>query len=348
MEFGSFLAGHWMDHSKCATQFYDELIEQAVLADELGYDQVWIAEHYIVDYIAIPDPFQLVHLMLARTKRIKLGITVIILRNYHPIKLAAQLAMMDIVSKQRFSCALGRGASGHELRQMELEMTQEESREYFHEHLMVMSKLWKSRTSVAHRGKFLNFENSCIMPPPITAEPPFYLAGLSPSSIRLGVSHCSEAKNPPAVICSPFREPFSHVASCHQAFADALNEYGYARSDGRFAINRSTYVAETDTKAWEVMPSVLNMHRGLVRMLSDEEIIKDGIMHYDPLDDEPQQQEMFENCLFGSPDTVREKLRRYHDLGVDHFSAYINMGQPHEMVMRSIELFAKEVIPAFR
>ena len=79
---------------------------------------MWIAEHDIVDYITVPDPFQLALLIARHTKRIKVGTAVIILRNYHPIKLAVQIAMIDVLTKHRFVAALGRGASGHELRQM--------------------------------------------------------------------------------------------------------------------------------------------------------------------------------------------------------------------------------------
>ena len=348
MEFGVFLAGHWMDKSRSANEFYAELVEQAVYADALGFDQVWIAEHYIVDYIAVPDPFQLATIIVERTQRIKVSTAVIILRNYHPIKLAAQIAMIDVLSNQRFVAALGRGASGHELHEMELEMTQEESREFYHEHVSAMSKLWHSRKSVSHRGRHFQFDNSCIMPPPLSEHPPFYLVGLSPPSIRMSVNQCKESGIPPNVICSPFREPFSHVEACHAAYAEALAESGYAREEGMFAINRSTYVTDTDEQAHEIMPTVRNMHRGLVRMLSNEEIIEDGVMRYDPVDNEPSGQEIFDNCVFGSPATVREKVREYEALGINHFSAYMNMGQAHEMVMGSLERFAREVMPAFR
>ena len=71
-------------------------------------------------------------------------------------------------------------------------------------------------------------------------------------------------------------------------------------------------------------------------------------MQYDPVSGEPTQQEMFDNCLIGSPETVREKLRPYVDLGIDHLCAYQHMGQSHDMVMRSMKLFAEEVMPTFR
>ena len=49
MEFGVFIPGHWMDHSKSAKQLYDEMLAEAVFADELGFDNVWFAEHYAID-----------------------------------------------------------------------------------------------------------------------------------------------------------------------------------------------------------------------------------------------------------------------------------------------------------
>ena len=83
-------------------------------------------------------------------------------------------------------------------------------------------------------------------------------------------------------------------------------------------------------------------------MLSNQEIIEDGVMRYDPVDDEPSEEEIFDNCVFGGAATVIEKLRAYERLGVNHFSAYMNMGQSHEMVMGSLERFGKHVMPAFR
>jgi len=52
--------------------------------------------------------------------------------------------------------------------------------------------------------------------------------------------------------------------------------------------------------------------------------------------------------VFGSPATVREKIGHYQEMGLDHFSAYMNMVQSHEMVMRSLGLFGKQVMSAFR
>lgn len=347
MEFGVFIPGHWMDHSKSAKQLYDEMLAEAVFADELGFDNVWFAEHYAIDYIAIPDPIQMVTAVFERTDRIRAGVAVHILRNHHPIKLAAEIAQLDVMYGGRFHTVLGRGASGYEFRQMELGQSLEDSIAYFQEHLMVMSKLWKCRESQAHSGRFFNFDSTAIIPPPLTPQPPFYLAAVSPASVKFQVGYCHEAGNPIRVMHSPFREDMDSVRERLDAFTDAVKAVGAQRKDTMFGINRVAYVAPTDEEAWEIMPTLTDLHRGLVRMLSDKEIIENGIMSYEPVANEPSHQEMFDNCLIGSPETVRKKVQKYYDLGVDHLIAYVHMGQPHDRVMRSMELFATQVMPEF-
>jgi hypothetical protein len=64
--------------------------------------------------------------------------------------------------------------------------------------------------------------------------------------------------------------------------------------------------------------------------------------------DEPELEQMHANIAFGEVEEVRKKLARYAELGVDVFSAWHNVGQPHERVVRSMELFAKEIMPELR
>ena len=129
MEFGVFIPGHWIDHSKEAKQLYDEMLAEAMRADQLGFETVWLAEHYAIDYIAIPDPLQLATRIFEHTSRINVGVAVLILRNHHPIKLAAELSQIDVMFDGRFEAALGRGASGFELRQMQFDMEEAVSRQ---------------------------------------------------------------------------------------------------------------------------------------------------------------------------------------------------------------------------
>ena len=347
MEFGVFIPGHWMDHGKSAKQLYEEMLAEAAFADELGFDQVWLAEHYAIDYIAIPDPLQLATRIFERTERIKAGVAVLIVRNHHPIKLAAELSQLDVMFDGRFEAVLGRGASGYELRQMQFEMEEASSRQHFDEHLSIMSRLWKSRRAIAHDGEFFQFDNAAIVPPPYSVEPPFHLAGVSVDSIRRQAQSCHALGIPIQVMTTALRDDMGYVQDRYDAFAGVVERLGAPRERSKFSVNRVTYLADTDAQAWAVMPTLTKLHRGLVHMLSNTENIVDGVMHYAPVPDELSHQEMFDNCLIGSPATVREKVRPYYEMGVDHLICYAHLGQPHDEVMRSLELFAKEVMPEF-
>jgi len=348
MEFGVFVPGHWIDHTKSARQLYDEMLAEAVSAEELGFDCVWLAEHYAIDYIAIPDPLQFATRIFEHTERIHAGVAVLILRNHHPIKLAAELSQIDVMFDGRFEAALGRGASGFELRQMQYDMPEPESRQHFKEHLEVMAALWKAPGATAYDGEYFAFDNAAIMPPPHSAQPPFHLAAVGVESIRQQARRCHDIGIPVKVMTTALREDLDYVQQRYDAFKQTLQQVGASRSESKFTVNRVTYVADTDEQALEIMPTLTKLHRGLVHMLSDTETIVDGVMQYPPVPDEISEQEMFDTCLIGSPETVQRKVQDYYDMGVDQLIAYVHMGQPHEQVMRSMALFANEVMPAFR
>jgi alkanesulfonate monooxygenase SsuD/methylene tetrahydromethanopterin reductase-like flavin-dependent oxidoreductase (luciferase family) len=150
-------------------------------------------------------------------------------------------------------------------------------------------------------------------------------------------------------IFSPFREPFSHVEDVYGAFLGAMREQGRSRPSARFAVNRMTYVGEPgDTH--EVLRYVLMNHRIIDQQLAGAERVSRGdyVVEQAVKQDEPELEQMHENIAFGVVEEVREKVARYAQLGVDVFSAWHNVGQPHERVMRSMEIFAKEIMPGLR
>jgi alkanesulfonate monooxygenase SsuD/methylene tetrahydromethanopterin reductase-like flavin-dependent oxidoreductase (luciferase family) len=148
---------------------------------------------------------------------------------------------------------------------------------------------------------------------------------------------------------SPFREPFSHVEDVYGAFASALEQRGRPRSSVRFGVNRMTYVGEpSDTH--ELLRYVRMNERIVEQQLRGAERVSRGEYQVEQAisEDEPELEQMHENIAFGTVEEVREKLERYRRLGVDVYSAWHNIGQPHERVVRSMELFAREIMPGLR
>lgn len=347
MRFYLFLPGQWWDRSKPARRLYEEMIEQAVLAERLGYDGIWLAEQNLVSFLAAPDPLQLAATIAQHTSRIRIGVAVFVLPFHHPLRLAGQIAQIDQLCGGRFDVACGRGASPYQMRQFQIEMTEEESRSFFAEHLRIMVEHWSSDLARAHEGRFFSYPYATVLPPPLQSpHPPLWIAALSARSMRWAIELGFEAN----LISAPFREPFAQVQGVYEAFVQALSDAGRERADAQFGVNRMTCVGAGEQECREVLRYVLMNHRIIDQQLGGRERVRHGEYVVDEAirEDEPDLDEMYRNIAYGTAAEVRAKLAPYAELGVDLFSAWHNIGQPHEQVCSSMEMFAREVMPSFQ
>jgi alkanesulfonate monooxygenase SsuD/methylene tetrahydromethanopterin reductase-like flavin-dependent oxidoreductase (luciferase family) len=347
MDFYLFLPGQWWDRSKPVKRLYEEMLEQAVLAEQLGYDGIWLAEQNLVSFLAAPDPLQLAAMIADRTERIRIGVAVHVLPFHHPLRLAGAISQIDQLSGGRFDVAAGRGASAYQMRQLQKELEVLDNRALFAEHLNIMVDHWTAAgDALSHEGRFFSYPNAAVLPPPLqTPHPPVWIASTSAGSMEWAVKLGFDSN----FIFSPFREPFAHVEDVYGAFIRAMEELNRPRQSARFAVNRMTYVGEpSDTH--EVLRYVLMNHRIIDQQKERVEHVSRGdyVVEQAVREDEPELEQMHANIAFGVVEEVREKLALYAELGVDMFSAWHNVGQPHEHVVRSMELFAREVMPLFR
>jgi alkanesulfonate monooxygenase SsuD/methylene tetrahydromethanopterin reductase-like flavin-dependent oxidoreductase (luciferase family) len=348
MEFAIFLGAHHFD-DRTEAQLYEDMTEQAVVAEQLGYDVVWLVEHHFNNYNVLPDPLTLATRIFERTERIRVGVAVFILPNHHPLQLAGRLAQIDAMYPGRFETAVGRGSSGYEAQRLQTVMDVDRSRAYFAEHLEVLTKGLMSDTDFAHHGDFFEFEDLTVLPRPVTRPlPSLWLAGLTPPSIVGQVEACKRLGIPPQIITSPFRNPMSDLARGYAAFEQALADNGFNRSEAAFAVNRTTFVGESMQEARDAIPALIDLHRGLYSQLENNEVYVNGKIQIRPAANEVTDEEIFENVPFGDPARVIEQIRPYHELGVDHYSCYFDFGFGQEAAMRSMRLFAEEVMPQFK
>ena len=117
-------------------------LEMVQMADAGGFNIVWSAEHHALEMTIAPDPFQLLAWWGARTNRIRLGTAVVAAPYWHPIKLAGEAAMADLISGGRLEFGIGSGAYQREFDRMFPGLKQSDAWQYMQEMLPAVLKLW--------------------------------------------------------------------------------------------------------------------------------------------------------------------------------------------------------------
>ncbi|MEL6792968.1 MAG: LLM class flavin-dependent oxidoreductase [Pseudomonadota bacterium] len=320
----------------------DHTLEMVQMADEAGFEIAWAAEHHALEMTIAPNPFQILTWWAGATKDIRLGCGVANAAYWHPINIAGEAAMLDLVSGGRLEMGLGSGAYQREFDRLKPGLPQPESYKYMQEMLPLVRDLWKG--DVAHECEFWSFPAATSCPKPVQADPRIWVAARAPVTFDYAVANDCD------IMSWPLTMPFAEAEAYRGRLDDAIAKHG--AWNGRWAMMRHSAVYETKEDGDAAMSAIrgvlgqfgnLMMKKGEVRngfpdSVPFEEL--EGNVRVDP--------EMLEaNLMFGDPDTVIEKLRGYQALGVTAFIYYASMGLDLERQKRSLRLFIDRVMPAF-
>ena len=319
-------------------------LEMVQMAEEGGFHIVWAAEHHAIEMTIAPDPFQLLAGWGAHTSNIRLGTAVVNAAYWHPIKLAGEAAMADLISGGRLEFGIGSGAYQREFDRMHPGLKQSDSWKYMHEMLPAVKALWQG--DYEHNGEYWSFPSSTSVPKPVQEpHPPIWAAARAPITYDFAV------KNSLNILSWPFTRPMAEAELYKQRLDEAM-EANPGLPRPVFAMMRHTAVYDKK-EDWMVpvhaIQRVLSQFENLYRNLGD---VKNGFPASINLDDLQNRDEynanmLHENLMFGTPDEVVAKLKPYEALGIDQFTYYASMGLGRKEQKRSLELFIKEVMPAF-
>jgi alkanesulfonate monooxygenase SsuD/methylene tetrahydromethanopterin reductase-like flavin-dependent oxidoreductase (luciferase family) len=164
-------------------QVYDEELRLAVMADQLGIDEVWVVEHHFEDYSFCPDNFVYLAHLAALTKRIKLATgAVIVPWNIQPLRVAEKAALLDQLSGGRFILGLGRGLSRREYTQMGISM--DEARGRFDEAAPMILEALETGVMAEHHGQYFDQPRAVIRPKPKSFKHRIKQVAMSPDSLE--------------------------------------------------------------------------------------------------------------------------------------------------------------------
>ncbi len=318
-------------------------LEMVQMADQGGFNIAWAAEHHALEMTIAPNPFSILAWWAAHTDRIRLGPAVAVAPYWHPIKLAGEAAFFDLISGGRLEFGIGSGAYQREFDRMHPGLKQSDAWQHMQEMLPVVRALWKG--DYAHQGKIWSFPSATSCPKPVQADVPVWIAARAPISYDYAV------KNGCNIMSWPLTRDMTEAETYMGRLDTAMQANpGFARPI--MAMMRHTVVYDRK-EDWMVpvraVQGVLSQFENLFKNLGD---VVNGFPKSTPLDElgnraEYEPEMLTKNLMFGTPEQVIAKLKTYEALGVDEFIYYASLGLGHAEQKRSMELFCKEVIPAF-
>ena len=340
MRFGLFLLFEWSGPGRAFDAMYGDLLEEVAFAEEQGLETVWLAEHHFVSYSACPQPLMFAIKAASQTRRVRFGTGVLVLPFYHPLRLAGEIAVADVLTGGRLEIGVGRGAYPYEFARYDLPF--DEGRARTQECLEIMLRAWRE-DDVAHVGRFYQFPAATVLPRPLQRpHPPIWIAALNPESFTYAIGHGHR------LLSTVFRDPVDKVAEKVDLYRRTLKEAGKTEADSDLGLLRIAYVAETDAAAREALPHVTKTHRTWHHLHFGSESVRGGVVSSDPVEHEPSSEEAWERLIIGGPERCIRQIQALEAVGVDLLLMNMNFGNmTHPEAMRSLRLFGREVLPAF-
>jgi alkanesulfonate monooxygenase SsuD/methylene tetrahydromethanopterin reductase-like flavin-dependent oxidoreductase (luciferase family) len=317
--------------------YYQQVLEQVQLAEELGFETFWCTEHHFLLYGGpVPNPAVFMAAVAARTSKIRLGSSISILPLHHPLQVAEDYAMVDVASGGRLEFGIGMGNTPVDFEHYEV--PRDQSRERFEEAAEVVIKAW-SKDRFSHHGKHWSMDNVEVYPRPVQQpHPPFWVAGGSPESLGWAGRHGAGIMT----VAHPY--PPERLIPGMAAWRAGLKEAGHDAASAHCKIHLRVWVDESSEKACETAQAAIVRY--------DDLMMKGRVAReFAPPDqyDWDGMRAMGRN-IYGNPDECIQGIKNtIANYDFDIFSATFNFGGiPHKDVKHAMTLFAREVMPAFR
>lgn len=332
-----------MDDQADMVKVRNHTLEMVQMADKAGFEVAWAAEHHALEMTIAPNPFQIMTWWADHTTNIRLGCGVANASYWHPINIAGQAAMLDLLSGGRLEMGLGSGAYQREFDRMKPGLEQPNSWKYMQEMLPIIRELWKC--DVEHNGEYWQFPKSTACPKPLQDEVPIWVAARSPITFDYAVANdCN-------IMCWPLTMPMSEAEKYKTQLDEAIEKAG-GNWNGTFALMRHTSVYKTEEDRTATMTAIRNALGKFGNLMMKKGDVINGFPENVPLEElegnvrvDPKMLE--ENLMFGSPETVIDKLRQYEAIGINSYIYYASMGLDMDVQKRSLQTFIDEVMPAF-
>jgi len=331
-----------------AVEVFDDHLKVWEQADRLGFEGLWLGEHHFTAYNMTPSPNVMLAAVSQRTKRMRLGIMVNVLPFHQPLRLAEEIAMLDLLTHGRLECGLGRGVDEQEF--LRLKMPYEEARPRFEEGLELMIKAW-TQSNFQHDGTFFHVGEATIYPRPLQQpHPRLWITALSPKTIDWAATR--------GYPMSSVFLPVDRTKAAFNNYRAAAERAGRKVTSDDLVLARNVIVADSMKQAREIAQPALNhvfglfleaaVPKDLTTLPKEYEYYKEFFRPFAGMDLSFDDLCRLGLVVVGDPSSVRDQLvAQARETGLGHLMAWMHFGNVATAdVMRSQELYAREVLPA--
>jgi alkanesulfonate monooxygenase SsuD/methylene tetrahydromethanopterin reductase-like flavin-dependent oxidoreductase (luciferase family) len=335
MQFGVF--DHLDDSGKPLGQHFEDRLKLIEAYDRAGFYAYHLAEHHNTPLGYAPSPSVFLAAVAQRTKRLKFGPMVYLLPLYHPLRLIDEVCMLDQMSGGRFLYGVGRGISPIEVGFYGVDFStgMERFREAFE-----VTRIGFAEDELTFHGKYYDFDHVPIaMKPQQKPYPELWYGTSRPDSIPWAAEHGAHI-----VTLRDTRQARAII----ELYRSEWKKRGRAEADlPRLGINRHIVVADTEAGACDIAARAYRPWRQHMELLWAKYDVPFPLAAALPTEWEPLQ--AHGHAIAGTPDQVREFIKAQAGAsGATYFCCDFAFGTiSQEEAMRSVELFAKEVMPAF-
>jgi len=313
-------------------QLYSEILDQIAWAENNGFDDVWLSEHHFIDDGYLPSMLPVAAAIAARTKRIRIPLGVLLMPFHNPVRLAEDIAVVDVISGGRFELGVGVGYKLEEFEGFNVAFKERGGRT--NESLEIIGRLLAGET-LTYKGKF--FEVNQVKPTPEPVQkprPPIWVGGFTPPALRRAAKYADGFTAPNA------------SRKVYDAYVEQVSKAGKSTASIRFAGGYNWLICSNDPD------KTFNEAAGHIIYQSNlytEWAAKAG-QNTNPvyLKDRAHLRETG-GLKVADPATCIKIIREYVDkVPVTHFYSWtLPPGLPAKWAQEHLELFASKVIPAF-
>ena len=340
--------GSWVfpisQNSKNDGHVIDDTLTEIDRWEALGFDSIWLSEHHFDGATAYADPVVFAGAIAQRTKKVTIGFAVVEMALHHPVRLAAQVALLDHLSQGRMMLGTGKGSAFNEYEYIGFGVPMSDAADSISEAEEIILEAWTGEP-VEFKGKYWDLAFPELRPMPLQKpHPPLLRACISrESTIEMG------SKKRPVLIAA---QENNSIKDRLQVFTKSLESTEITESEiedilDQVWVNKNIVVAESRSEAEEIAFDGYTREQTFFKAARDKYNPKSGSLGLS----KPREisKKDFDNIFItGTPKDVAEQVSELDKIGVKNLMMKINTGEMDQsIVFRTMDLLAEHVKPLF-